>query len=314
LEKTIHSTHSQATTDSQPVIGLTNVAKTYANGTVALQSVSLTVRRNEFVAVIGRSGAGKSTMLRCINMLVRPTTGRVELRGEDLAKLGGRRLRHERARIGMIFQSFNLIRRLTVLQNVLAGRLRFRRGLPGLLTSCTRWFPAHDRVVALQCLEKVGILELAYRRADTLSGGQQQRVAIARALAQEPDAILADEPIASLDPRSAEHVMTLLKTIQEQSGIPVLVNLHQVDVARTFATRIIGMARGGICFDGMPGTLMEHHLTDIYGGIANISNLRNEVESSAESLSPNRGQRWTAGDVLMEPKSLPASSPAPTTV
>lgn len=246
------------------MIQVRDLVKTYPGGSAALRGVTLTVHAEDFMVILGRSGAGKSTLLRCMNMLVRPTSGSVVLGGTEITTLGGRPLRKVRARVGMIFQSFHLVRRLTVLQNVMTGRLRFRAGLAGAWTTMTRWFPPQDKAKALECLELVGIADLASRRADALSGGQQQRVAIARALAQEPELILADEPIASLDPRSAAQVMDLLRDIHARMGVPVVVNLHQVDVARAYASRLVGMSQGVVHFDDSPGRVDDGALARVY--------------------------------------------------
>jgi len=231
----------------------------------ALSDVSLAITRGEFISIIGPSGAGKSTLLRCANRLGRPTSGRIFLLGEDVTDAAGRRLRRVRQRCGMVFQQFNLVPRLTVIQNVLAGRIRFLSPVDTLLAVGARRFPEQDHQIALDCLELVGVEEQAYKRADQLSGGQQQRVAIARTLAQEPEVILADEPIASLDPRSAAIVMDTLARINRDRGIAVLVNLHQVDTAKRYSTRVIGMRAGRVAFDGPPDALDEQTLTDIYG-------------------------------------------------
>ena len=247
-----------------PLLRVTDLGKSYSSGHFAIRHVSLSFGRRDFVAVIGRSGAGKSTLLRCLNLLVRPTEGTIMLGESDVTRAGGRQLSEVRGRVGMVFQGFNLVRRLSVLDNVLCGRLRFRSPLGGLATSLLRHFPSSERDIAFECLRKVQIEHLALRRADTLSGGQQQRVAIARVLAQEPDVILADEPIASLDPQSAASVMELLRGIHDSRGIPVIVNLHQVDIARTFATRIVAMAAGGVRLDGAPSEISDQDIDAMY--------------------------------------------------
>ncbi len=273
---------------SAPIIAVYGLGKTYPNGTCAVADVSLQVHPGEFIAIIGSSGAGKSTLLRCLNRLVRPTGGRYELDGVDVTDVSGARLRHVRQQVGMIFQQFNVVGRLNVIDNVLAGRLRFNQpswrdvwyGPRGprpwhllgrwlcYLASLARWLSPADRQAAFDHLRQVGIEQIAFQRADTLSGGQQQRVAIARVLAQDPDVLLADEPIASLDPRSARQVMDTLQTIQQTRGIPVIVNLHQVDIAIDYATRIIAMARGHVVFDGPPTELTDEITTRVYAGAA----------------------------------------------
>lgn len=246
-------------------IEASNLGKTYPNGTVALRDVSLQVNQEDFVVIIGLSGAGKSTLLRSMNRLIRPTTGALSLFGEDITRVNGTRLKQVRRRVGMIFQQFNLVRRLTVLDNVLVGRLRFNASPVGRCMTLFRQFPKHEKEFAFECLKQVGIADLAFRRADALSGGQQQRVAIARALAQEPEVFLADEPIASLDPRSSETVMQTLKKIHEDQGIPVLVNLHHIDFAQRYGKRVLGMHKGELIFDGTARDLDCETVSTIYG-------------------------------------------------
>ena len=241
-----------------------NLGKVYPNGTRALEKISLSFDKNEFVVIIGLSGAGKSTLLRCINRLIRPTDGRIRFMGDDITRVSGMRLRNVRRRAGMIFQQFNLVRRLTVLDNVMVGRSRFNATPGRYMTSLFRVFPKIEKDTAFECLKQVGIAELAFQRADTLSGGQQQRVAIARTLAQEPELFLADEPIASLDPRSAETVMETLLRIHETRNIPVIVNLHHIDFAQRYAKRIIGMAKGRVVFDGKRSDLTQEVIETVY--------------------------------------------------
>jgi phosphonate transport system ATP-binding protein len=276
----------------KPVLELDRLGKAYAPGHFAIRGISLNVRHGEYVVIIGRSGAGKSTLLRCINLLTRPTEGAIRLAGTDVTHASGARLREVRGRVGMIFQGFNLVRRLSVLQNVLAGRLRFRSGVLGSVLATARWLPSRERDIAYSCLERVGIGHLAFRRADALSGGQQQRVAIARVLAQEPDVILADEPIASLDPLSAAGVMEALGEIRASRGIPVIVNLHQVEVAREFASRIIGMAAGAIMIDVPAAELDEREVDRLYrkaigAGLMDTSDAASpQVEIVRSSINP----------------------------
>lgn len=233
-----------------PVIETESVGKTFPNGTVALSDISLKIMKEDFTAIIGSSGAGKSTYLRCLNRLIKPTTGTVKLQSEDVTRVSGKQLNRLRRRMGMIFQQFNLVRRLTVIENVLVGRLRFHSSPLMFTMSILHQFLKEEKELAFECLKQVGIEDLAFQRADTLSGGQQQRVAIARALAQKPDVFLADEPIASLDPKSADIVMEILRRIHEKQKIPVLINLHHIDFARRFSSRIIGMRMGEVVFDG----------------------------------------------------------------
>jgi phosphonate transport system ATP-binding protein len=247
------------------VIRADRLGKVYPNGTVALKSMSCMVCQDDFLVIIGSSGAGKSTLLRCMNRLIRPSEGRLFLLDEDITNVYGRRLQRVRRRVGMIFQQFHLVRRLNVLENVLTGRLRFQSSPIRHGLSLLRCFSKAEKEFAFECLRSVGIAELAFQRADTLSGGQQQRVAIARALAQEPDALLADEPIASLDPRSAETVMRILRQIHENEKIPVIVNLHHIDFAKCYAKRILGMAHGRVVFEGKPEDLVPDVIERIYG-------------------------------------------------
>jgi phosphonate transport system ATP-binding protein len=237
--------------DMGPSIAISHLTKIYPNGTCAVNDVSFSVGQNEMTVILGPSGAGKSTLLRCMNRLLEPTSGRIVLNGKDITHVGrGSRLQEIRKRVGMIFQQFNLVPRLTVLQNVLAGRLSHCSGFLWHGFSLLKVFPKREQEIAFECLKKVRIENLAFQRADTLSGGQQQRVAIARTLAQEPFVFLADEPVASLDPVSSEIVMETLQNIQETQKIPVIVNLHQIEIAECYANRIIGMSNGKLVFDG----------------------------------------------------------------
>ncbi len=245
---------------SEPLVVFDNVSKQYPNGHKALSNVNLTFRPGEFVVVVGLSGAGKSTLIRCVNRLVEPTSGRVVVGGEDILTLGSGGLRRKRAEIGMIFQNYNLVRRASVLKNVLAGRLAY---LPTWRT-VLGLFPQEDTNLALQSLQRVGIVEKAYQRADTLSGGQQQRVAIARALSQKPRILLADEPVASLDPPTAHQVMRDLKTLAREENLLTMVNLHFVDMAMEYADRVIGLRAGEVVFDGPTSGMTEATFEEIY--------------------------------------------------
>jgi phosphonate transport system ATP-binding protein len=227
----------------------------------AVDNASFSVAPGGFVGVIGRSGAGKSTLLRMINRLAEPTEGRILYDGVDVTALRGRDLRKWRARSAMIFQQFNLIGRLDVLTNVLMGRLATVSPARALL----KLWPDADKAVALAALEQFEIAGLAVQRADQLSGGQQQRVAIARALVQEPDIILADEPIASLDPHNTKVVMDALQRINRDFGITVICNLHSLELARGYCGRLIGMAAGKVVFDGTPDQLTEQEAKRLYG-------------------------------------------------
>ena len=267
-----------------PILRFERLSKHYG-GVAALDGVSGQICEGERVAIIGRSGAGKSTLLRCLNRLNDATDGAVYLRERDVTRVQGARLRGLRHDVGMIFQQFNLVGRLTVLQNVLVGRLRFSAAPHVYLGSVFRWMGRSDQELAIEALRRVGIEEQAGKRADELSGGQQQRVAIARLLCQQPSVILADEPIASLDPRSAEAVMRLLADITERDGIPLMVNLHHIDVARRFATRVIGMHAGRIVFDGPVGDLCDDAVSRIYGDGRHDACVSPEDESERRSIA-----------------------------
>jgi phosphonate transport system ATP-binding protein len=227
----------------------------------AVDGVDLTVAAGEFVVILGRSGSGKTTFLRALNRLVEPTAGRVRIAGRLVTGAGATELRAVRRQIGMIFQQFNLVRRLSVLDNVLTGRL----GYVATLASLASRFPARDRALARACLEQVGLAHLAERRADTLSGGEQQRVAIARALAQAPAVILADEPTASLDPALTGSIMDALRRINVEHGLTLVVSQHQLDTALAYASRIVGVRGGRIVFDGAPAAVTGPVVDAIYG-------------------------------------------------
>jgi phosphonate transport system ATP-binding protein len=228
---------------------------------VAVDGVDLTIGAGEFVVILGRSGAGKTTFLRALNRLVEPTAGVVRVGGRAVTGADAAGLRAVRRQIGMVFQQFNLVRRASVLDNVLAGRLGWARPLPTLLGR----FGAEDRRIALECLSQVGLADFAARRADTLSGGEQQRVAIARALAQAPSVILADEPTASLDPALTGSIMDLLKTIGVRRRLTLIVSQHQLETALAYATRVVGFRRGRVVFDGAPAALTPAVAATIYG-------------------------------------------------
>jgi phosphonate transport system ATP-binding protein len=229
--------------------------------TVALYGVDLTVQAGEFVMIIGRSGAGKTTFLRALNRLVEPTAGTVTVAGQPVTGADPAALRQVRRQIGMIFQQFNLVRRASVLENVLAGRLGYAPEWPSLAGR----FPPRDRALAEECLDQVGLAEFAGRRADTLSGGEQQRVAIARALAQEPRVILGDEPTASLDPALADSIMRILARINQERRLTLVVSQHQLETALEYGTRIVGFQAGRIVFDGPPAAVSPAVARTIYG-------------------------------------------------
>jgi phosphonate transport system ATP-binding protein len=231
----------------------------------AVDGVTLSVPEGQMVGIIGRSGAGKSTLLRMINRLTEPSSGRILHDGVEVTALRGKALRDWRTRCAMIFQQFNLVQRLDVLTNVLVGRLNHRPGLWGTLSSLLLRFTPEERAMALAALDRFDLAEQALQRADTLSGGQQQRVAIARAMLQEPRIVLADEPVASLDPRNAHVVMEALRDVNRRDGLTVLVNLHHLDTARRYCDRIVAMQDGRVVFDGPPGALTGERVQAIYG-------------------------------------------------
>ena len=244
---------------SRAILHLENVGVTYRNGVTALRQTTIAFRRGEFAVLLGRSGAGKSTLLRTINHLVQPTTGRI-VSGEFGVLGPAPQLRQHRRRTASIFQHHQLIERRTALDNVLTGRLAFHGTLRSLFP-----LPRADFEIALSCLDRVGLTDKALARVDQLSGGQKQRVGIARALAQQPSMILADEPVASLDPATAEAVLELLRSICRQDGITAIVSLHQLEYGRRFADRIVGLANAGIAFDATAAELNDAHLARIYG-------------------------------------------------
>jgi phosphonate transport system ATP-binding protein len=239
-----------------------HLTKVYERGEVlALRDVSLSIRRGEFVVLIGLSGSGKSTLLRCINRLIEPTSGRILLDGVDVTKAKGAELRQIRRRIGMVFQHFNLVKRSSVLTNVLAGRLGYA---PPAETLVGR-FPRNDLERARESLERVGLLEKMYVRADELSGVQQQRVGIARALMQEPEILLADEPVSALDPATSNSVLQYLEQMNRRDGVSVVCALHFLSLARRYGTRIIALKDGQVVFEGLPAEIDEAKFKEIYG-------------------------------------------------
>lgn len=244
----------------KPMIELRDVRKVYDNGTVGLNDINLKVNKGEFVVIVGLSGAGKSTLLRSINRLQDITSGDIIIDGKSITKAKGKELRLIRRGIGMIFQSFNLVKRSSVLRNVLAGRIAYY----------TTWkttfnlFSKEDKQKAYEALQRVDLADKVYTRADQLSGGQQQRVAIARVLTQDPKIILADEPTASLDPRTSKHVMKDLKMLNQEYGMTVIANLHSVELAREFGDRVIGVRKGEIVYDGKMSETPESVFKDIY--------------------------------------------------
>lgn len=247
---------------STAALRIDKLFKEYKRGQPVLRGVSLDIAPRGVTAIIGASGTGKSTLIRCVNRLVEPTAGSIHFDGADLTRLSGSALRAARRRIGMVFQEYNLVERLTVMENLLSGRL----GYVSAFNAWLRRFPAEDIERAFALLDEVGLEGFAQQRADSLSGGQRQRVGIARALMQTPGLLLADEPTSSLDPKTAVEIMTLLRDAAAHHEIPVLINMHDVDLARRFADRVIGLAGGSVVFDGEPERLSDEELTRIYGG------------------------------------------------
>ncbi len=264
------------------VLSIQDVTKVYLSGTRALDGVSLDVKGGEFVVLIGLSGSGKSTLLRCINRLVEPTSGRVIFEGTDVTAARGPELRRIRRRIGMIFQQFNLIRRHSVLANTLSGRLGYR----SLWRTIAGRPSPEDVAAAFENLGRVGIADRAFNRADALSGGQQQRVGIARALMQQPALMLADEPVASLDPATSHSVMKYLEEINKKDGITVICSLHFLSLARRYGTRVVALKGGKVEFDGKPAEIDEHRFKEIYGEDAVEVEIGPE-RSQPPPLSPN---------------------------
>lgn len=240
------------------------LTKRYGSETLALDDITFDIQPGEFVVIIGPSGAGKSTLLRCINRLIEISSGDVRFDGVSVPTLRGAALRRQRTQIGMIFQHYNLVSRLSVIENVLHGRLGYKGTLQGMLGLYTE----QEKRDAVRIIESLGLVEQTYKRCDQLSGGQKQRVGIARALVQQPKMLLCDEPIASLDPNSAKIIMDTLQEINRNTGITVLVNLHQVDVALRYADRVIGVKRGKVIYDGSPQQLSSEQIHQIYGSEA----------------------------------------------
>lgn len=245
---------------SQSFIRLEQVTQRFANGTVALSNINLAFSTDKFTVLIGPSGAGKSTLMRVLNGLVRPSEGQVFIGETQISQASEATIRQARRQIGMVFQQFNLVRRSSALENVLIGRL----GTMNSFNSTLRLYSKADRELAMGLLERVGMADYAWQRADTLSGGQQQRVGIARALAQQPKLILADEPISALDPKSSEQVMDLLRNIQAKDGIAVLTNLHHLDTVREYAERVVALKKGVVVFDGTVASLSEEVSRSLY--------------------------------------------------
>jgi len=239
-----------------------NLKKEYTHGKPVLSDISFEVKGRNTVAIIGPSGTGKSTLIRCVNKLIPPTGGNVYVSGQNITVLSGRQLREARRKIGMVFQEFNLVERLSVMENILSGRL----GYVSPWRAWLRKYPKEDIQRAFELLEAIGLIDFAHQRADSLSGGQRQRVGIARAIMQEPHVLLADEPTSSLDPKTSVEIMELLVSLSEASAIPLIINIHDVELAKRFTSRVIGLSKGGVVYDGAPGDLTNEHLKEIYGG------------------------------------------------
>ena len=246
------------------MIEFKDVSKIYPNGVKGLDNINLKIDQGEFVAIIGLSGAGKSTLIRTINMMIDITSGKLTVNGKEVNNLKGKELRKFRRKIGMIFQSFNLVTRTSVIKNVLTAKVP---DIP-FVRSAFSIFTKDEKLQALEALDKVGIVEKAFIRADQLSGGQQQRVALARTLAQNPEIILADEPVAALDPITARRVMEDFRKINKEMNISILINIHHVELALNYADRIIGIRDGKIVYDGKAEDVTEEILDDIYKGKA----------------------------------------------
>ncbi len=247
---------------SATTLSIKNVFKEYVPGKPVLRGINLDFSGGGITAIIGPSGTGKSTLIRCINRLVDATSGEIILNGTNLCALRGAALRHARRQVGMVFQEYNLVERLTVMENVLSGRLGYMPAWKAWL----RQFDAADVSRAFALLETVGLSHFSHQRADALSGGQRQRVGIARAVMQQPKLMLADEPTSSLDPKTSVEIMQLLRQVSSENDFPVIVNIHNVELAKRFCDRVIGMTGGHVVFDGAPSAITELHLNQIYGG------------------------------------------------
>ena len=277
------------------MLRITGLTKRYRTGDVALKDISLDVPDSQVMALIGPSGAGKSTLIRCVNRLVEPTAGAITLNETEITNLGSGELRRARRRLGMIFQEFALVERLTVMENVLSGRL----GYVGFWQSWFRRFPQADIDEAFRLLARVGLEQVADKRADELSGGQRQRVGICRALIQAPELLLVDEPTASLDPKTSRQIMRLIRELcAERKPLSAIINIHDVTLAQTFAERIVGLRLGEIVYDGPPAGLTAEVLTQIYGEedwSATVGKLEEDVDDEAadhtiplQPLQPDR--------------------------
>jgi len=265
------------------MLRIRGLTKRYRTGDLALKGIDLDVPDGQVMALIGPSGAGKSTVIRCVNRLVEPTSGSVELNGTDVVKLGAGELRRVRRRMGMIFQEYALVERLSVMENVLSGRL----GYVGFWQSWLRRFPQSDIDEAFRLLERVGLDHMADKRADELSGGQRQRVGICRALIQNPELLLVDEPTASLDPKTSRQIMRLIKELCHERKLSAIINIHDVMLAQMFAERIVGLQLGTIVYDGPPNGLTAEVLTKIYGEEDWSATIR-KIDETEQEVGPDR--------------------------
>ena len=265
------------------MLRIKGLTKRYRTGDLALKGIDLDVPDGQVMALIGPSGAGKSTVIRCINRLVEPTAGTVALNDTEITGLGGADLRRVRRRMGMIFQEYALVERLTVMENVLSGRL----GYVGFWQSWLRRFPQSDITEAFRLLERVGLDHMANKRADELSGGQRQRVGICRALIQNPDLLLVDEPTASLDPKTSRQIMRLIKELCAERKLSAIINIHDVMLAQMFAERIVGLRLGEIVYDGPPDKLTPAVLTSIYGEEDWSATIRKAADDADDSEDDN---------------------------
>ena len=264
------------------MLKLSSLTKRYDTGDLALNQVDLEIPDAQVLALIGPSGAGKSTLIRCVNRLVEPTSGNATLNDINLTKLSSRALRKSRRKMGMIFQEYALVERLTVMENVLSGRL----GYVGFWRSYFRKFPKDDIKEAFRLLDRVGLLEMADKRADELSGGQRQRVGICRALIQDPDLLLVDEPTASLDPKTSRQIMRLINELCSERGLTAIINIHDVLLAQMFAQRIVGLGNGEVVYDGKPEGLTPEVLTQIYGEEDWTATIEKVDEEDEEECAP----------------------------
>ncbi|WLD94152.1 phosphonate ABC transporter ATP-binding protein [Alkalihalobacillus sp. AL-G] len=261
------------------MIEFKDLSLVYPNGTQGLKDINVKIKEGEFVVIVGLSGAGKSTFIRSINRLVTPTEGELLVDDENILDYNGKNLRKLRTKVGMIFQSYNLVKRSTVMKNVISGRL----GHTGTLKSILNLYSRKDMALAYESLKRVNIEEKIYSRADQLSGGQQQRVSIARVLTQQPNVVLADEPVASLDPPTSHQVMQYLKKINQEDNITTIVNLHFIDMAMEYADRIIGMRAGEVVFDGPTSEVNERTFEEIYGRPIKEDDMRGGKEENVEA-------------------------------